>query len=85
MMRIIFILKQNRTSVNVTLHLRGLGRIHTTASRVSVTGVNQLMCSTNWLTNVDESNPLGIDIWYRMIRCFSILDGIETIWSVPKK
>ncbi len=35
MTRIVFNLKQKRTSVNAALHLRGLGRIHTTASRVS--------------------------------------------------
>uniref|UniRef100_A0A672L079 Far upstream element-binding protein 1 n=2 Tax=Sinocyclocheilus grahami TaxID=75366 RepID=A0A672L079_SINGR len=33
----------------------------------------------------DELNPLGIKIWYRMTRRFSILDGIEAIRSVPKK
>ncbi len=27
------------------------------------------------LTDVDEINPLGIEIWYRTTRCFSILDG----------
>ncbi len=37
------------------------------------------------LTDVDEINPLGIEIWYRTTRCFSILDGIEATRSVPKK
>ncbi len=37
------------------------------------------------LADVDEINPLGIEIWYRTTRRFSILDGIEAIWSVPKK
>ncbi len=35
------------------------------------------------LTDVDEIKPLGIEIWNRTTRCFSILD-IEAIWSVPK-
>ncbi len=34
---------------------------------------------------VDEINPLGIEIWYRTTRRFSILGGIEAIRSVPKK
>ncbi len=33
--RIVVIFKQKRTSVNVTLHLSGLGRFHATASHVS--------------------------------------------------
>ncbi len=37
------------------------------------------------LTDVDEINPLGIEIWYRTTRHFSILGGIEAIRSVPKK
>ncbi len=37
------------------------------------------------LTDVDEINPLGIEIWYRTTRRFSILGGIEAIRSVPKK
>ncbi len=37
------------------------------------------------LTDADEINPLGIEIWYRTTRRFSILGGIEAIWSVPKK
>ncbi len=37
------------------------------------------------LTDVDEINPLGIEIWYRTTRRFSILCGIEAIQSVPKK
>ncbi len=37
------------------------------------------------LTDVDEINPLGIEIWYRTTRRFSILCGIEAIRSVPKK
>ncbi len=37
------------------------------------------------LTGVDEINPLGIEIWYRTTRRFSILGGIEAIQSVPKK
>ncbi len=37
------------------------------------------------LTDVDEINPLGIEIWYRTTRSFSILCGIEAIRSVPKK
>ncbi len=37
------------------------------------------------LTDVDEINPLGIKIWYRTTRRFSILCGIEAIRSVPKK
>ncbi len=37
------------------------------------------------LTDVDEINPLGIEIWYRMTRSFSILGGIEAIRLVPKK
>ncbi len=37
------------------------------------------------LTDVDEINPLGIEIWYRTTRRFSILGGIEAILSVPKK
>ncbi len=36
------------------------------------------------LTDVDEINPLGIEIWYRTTRRFSILGGIEAIRSVPK-
>ncbi len=40
---------------------------------------------TYCLADVDEINPLGIEIWYRTTRRFSILDGIEAIWSVPKK
>ncbi len=37
------------------------------------------------LTEVDAINPLGIEIWYRTTRHFSILGGIEAIRSVPKK
>ncbi len=37
------------------------------------------------LTDVDEINPLGIEIWYRTTRHFSILGCIEAIRSVPKK
>ncbi len=37
------------------------------------------------LTDVDEINPLGIEIWYRRTRRYSILRGIEAIRSVPKK
>ncbi len=37
------------------------------------------------LTDVDEINPLGIEIWYRTTRRFSILGGIEAIRSVPEK
>ncbi len=37
------------------------------------------------LTDVDEINPLGIEIWYRTTRRFSKLDSIEAIRSVPKK
>ncbi len=37
------------------------------------------------LTDVDEINPLGIKIWYRTTRRFSVLGGIEAIRSVPKK
>ncbi len=44
-----------------------------------------LVLQAYWLTNVDEINPLGIDVWYRTTRRFSILDGIEAIRSVPKK
>ncbi len=32
-----------------------------------------------WLTDVDEINPLAIEVWYRTTRCFLILDGIEAI------
>ncbi len=32
-----------------------------------------------------EINPLGFEIWHRTTKRFSILDGIETIQSVPKK
>ncbi len=44
-----------------------------------------LVLQAYWLTDVDEINPLGIEIWYRTNRHFSILDGIEAIRSVPKK
>ncbi len=37
------------------------------------------------LTDVDEINPLGIEICYRTTRRFSKLDSIEAIRSVPKK
>ncbi len=37
------------------------------------------------LTDADEINPLGIEIWYRTTRRFSIRDGIEAIQLVPKK
>ncbi len=37
------------------------------------------------LTDVDEINPLGIEIWYRTTRRFSILGGIKAIRSVPKQ
>ncbi len=37
------------------------------------------------LTDVDEINPLGIEILYRTTRRFSIIGGIEPIRSVPKK
>ncbi len=37
------------------------------------------------LADVDEINPLGIEIWYRTTRSFSVLGGIEAIRSVPKK
>ncbi len=37
------------------------------------------------LTDIDEINPLGIEIWYRTTRSFSIICGIEAIRSVPKK
>ncbi len=37
------------------------------------------------LTDVDEINPLGIEIWYRTTRRFSMLGDIEAIRSVPKK
>ncbi len=43
--------------------------------------VQQAYC----LTDVDEINPLGIEIWYQTTRRFSILCGIEAIRSVPKK
>ncbi len=36
------------------------------------------------ITDVDEIKPLGIEIWYRTTRRFSILEGIEAIRSVPK-
>ncbi len=35
MTRIVFVLKQKHTGVNIALHLRRMARIHTTASRVS--------------------------------------------------
>ncbi len=41
----------------------------------------QAYCSTD----VDDINPLGIEIWYQTTILFSILDGIEAIRSVPKK
>ncbi len=44
-----------------------------------------LVLQAYFLTDVDEINPLGIEMWYRMTRRFSILDGIEAIRSVPKK
>ncbi len=44
-----------------------------------------LVLQAHCLTDVDEINPLGIEIWYRTTRRFSILNGIETIRSVPKK
>ncbi len=31
----------------------------------------------NTPTDADELNPIGMEIWYRMTRRFSILDGIE--------
>ncbi len=31
------------------------------------------------LTDIDEINPLGIEVWYRTTRRFLILDGIEAI------
>ncbi len=47
---------------------------------------NTLMLQAYWLTDIDEMfNPLFIEIWYRTLRRFSILDGIEAIRSVPKK
>ncbi len=45
----------------------------------------QLVLQAYCLTDVDEINPLGIEIWYRTTRRFSILGGIEAIRSVPKK
>lgn len=39
------------------------------------------MLHDHWLTDVDEINPLGIEIWYGT----TTLDGMEAIWSVPKK
>ncbi len=44
-----------------------------------------LVLQAYWFTDVDEINPLGIEIWYRTTRRFSILDDIEAIRSVPKK
>ncbi len=44
-----------------------------------------LVLQPYWLIDVDENIPLGIEIWYRTTRHFSILDGIEAIRSVPKK
>ncbi len=43
------------------------------------------MLQTYWLTDVDQINPLGIEVRYRTTRHFSIFDSIEAIRSVPKK
>ncbi|KAL0151063.1 hypothetical protein M9458_053576 [Cirrhinus mrigala] len=44
-----------------------------------------LVLQAYWHTDVDEINRLGIELWYRTTRGFSILDGIDTFRSVPKK
>uniref|UniRef100_A0A673KY58 DnaJ (Hsp40) homolog, subfamily C, member 6 n=1 Tax=Sinocyclocheilus rhinocerous TaxID=307959 RepID=A0A673KY58_9TELE len=36
---------------------------------------HRLVQQAYWLTDADEINPLGIEIWYRTTRRFSILDG----------
>ncbi len=63
-------------------------------SRRCQTRINLRRTASSWthlvlqaycLTDVDEINPLGIEIWYRTTRHFSILGGIEAIRSVPKK
>ncbi len=52
---------------------------HATSSQTHL--VLQAYC----LTEVDDINSLGIEMWYRMTRHFSILGGIEAIRSVPEK
>ncbi len=53
----------------------------------SLRASHALQCITlgNKTVDVDEVNSLGIEIWYRTTRRFSILDGINAIRSVPKK
>ncbi len=43
--------------------------------RRAASSQTHLVLQAYWLTDVDEINPLGIEIWYRTTRCFSILDG----------
>lgn len=43
------------------------------------------MLHAYWLTDINEMNPLGIEIWCRTTSHFPILDCIEAVWSVPKK
>ncbi len=39
----------------------------------------QTLINLRSITDVDEVNPFGIEIWYRTTIHFSILDGIEVI------
>ncbi len=53
--------------------------------RCAASSRTHLVLQAYCLTDADEINPLGIDIWYRTTRRFSILCGIASIRSVLKK
>ncbi len=57
-------------------------------SRISLRRIassrTHLVLQAYCLTDVNEINPLGIEIWYRTTRRFSIIDGIKAIQSVTK-
>ncbi len=53
--------------------------------RHAASSQTHLVLQAYCLTEVDEINPLGIEIWYRTTRRFSILGAIEAIRSVSKK